>query len=147
MNANELADELKEISLIADNHTKIVLDIAETMLRQQQAEIEALNQRIERMIENASHHEAMAHAGGFDAGVESVTMLRQQQAEIGFYKQDVDKYKQKVASQQAEIEALKKEKWLTEIDAKQQALKQVIDMLVLHHDGLACTSYPISKEN
>jgi hypothetical protein len=42
MNANELADELKEISLIADNHTKIVLGIAETMLRQQQAEIEAL---------------------------------------------------------------------------------------------------------
>jgi hypothetical protein len=36
MNANELADELKEISLIADNHTKIVLGIAETMLRQQQ---------------------------------------------------------------------------------------------------------------
>jgi hypothetical protein len=49
--------------------------------------------------------------------------------------------------QQAEIEALKKEKWLTEIDAKQQALKQVIDMLVLHHDTLACSSYPMSKEN
>ena len=42
MNANELADELKELSLIADNHTKIVLGIAETMLRQQQAEIENL---------------------------------------------------------------------------------------------------------
>ena len=42
MNANELADELKELSLIADNHTKIVLGIAETMLRQQQAEIEKL---------------------------------------------------------------------------------------------------------
>ena len=42
MNANELADELKELSLIADNHTKIVLGIAETMLRQQQAEIEVL---------------------------------------------------------------------------------------------------------
>ena len=49
--------------------------------------------------------------------------------------------------QQAEIEALKKEKWLTEIDAKQQTLKQVIDMLTIHHDTLACTSYPISKEN
>jgi hypothetical protein len=46
MNANELADELKEISLIADNHTKIVLGIAETMLRQQQAEIEALKAKI-----------------------------------------------------------------------------------------------------
>ena len=43
MNANELADELKEIALISDNHTKIVLGIAETMLRQQQAEIEAMN--------------------------------------------------------------------------------------------------------
>ena len=42
MNANELADELKELSLIADNHTKIVLGIAETMLRQQQAEIDNL---------------------------------------------------------------------------------------------------------
>ena len=47
--------------------------------------------------------------------------------------------------QQAEIEALKKEKWLTKIDAKQQALKQIIDMLVLQHDTLACTSYPIRK--
>jgi DNA phosphorothioation-dependent restriction protein DptG len=37
---------------------------------------------------------------------EIATMLRQQQAEIGFYKQDADKYKQKCASQQAEIEAL-----------------------------------------
>jgi len=52
-----------------------------------------------------------------------------------------------IHQQQAEIEALKKEKWLTEIDAKQQALKQVIDMLVLHHDTLACSSYPMSKEN
>jgi hypothetical protein len=47
--------------------------------------------------------------------------------------------------QQAEIEALKKEKWLTEIDAKQQALKKIIDWLVIEHDTLACTSYPIRK--
>jgi len=47
--------------------------------------------------------------------------------------------------QQAEIEALKKEKWLTEIDAKQQALKKIIDWLILEHDTLACTSYPIRK--
>jgi hypothetical protein len=47
--------------------------------------------------------------------------------------------------QQAEIEELKKEKWLTEIDCKQQALKQIIDMLTIHHDTLACTSYPIKK--
>ena len=39
MNANELVDELKEIALIADNHTKIVLGIAETMLRQQQKKL------------------------------------------------------------------------------------------------------------
>ena len=55
MNANELADELKEIALISDNHTKIVLGIAETMLRQQQAEIEALKKNLDialMMIDN-----------------------------------------------------------------------------------------------
>ncbi len=52
MNANELADELKEISLIADNHTKIVLGIAETMLRQQQAEIESLKSVVYWLKEN-----------------------------------------------------------------------------------------------
>jgi hypothetical protein len=44
-----------------------------------------------------------------------------------------------------EIEALKKEKWLNEIDAKQQALKNIIDWLTMEHDTLACTSYPIRK--
>ena len=39
--------------------------------------------------------------------------------------------------QQAEIEALKKEKWLTEIDYKQQVLKQLIDWLILEQDTLA----------
>ena len=39
---------------------------------------------------------------------EIATMLRQQQSEIGFYKQDADRYKLKCASQQVEIEALKK---------------------------------------
>jgi len=39
---------------------------------------------------------------------QAATMLRQQQAEIGFYKQDADRYKLKCASQQVEIEALKK---------------------------------------
>lgn len=52
-----------------------------------------------------------------------------------------------MSQQQAEIEALKKEKWLTEIDCKQQALKQLIDMLTIHHDTMACSSYPMSKEN
>ena len=38
------------------------------MLRNQQALIENLNGRIERMIEKQSHYESMAHAGGFEAG-------------------------------------------------------------------------------
>ena len=66
MNANELADLLE-----VDSWYKLVTreEIA-TMLRQQQAEIENLNRRIERMIEKQSHYEAMAHAGGFEAGRE-----------------------------------------------------------------------------
>jgi len=69
MNANELADELEKC--IRDGSTDLVcVDQAATMLRQQQAEIEALNQRIERMIENQSHHEGIAHAGGFEQGHE-----------------------------------------------------------------------------
>ena len=66
MNANELANLLE-----VDSWYKLVTreEIA-TMLRQQQAEIEALNQRIERMIEKQSHYESMAHAGGFEAGRE-----------------------------------------------------------------------------
>ena len=51
----------------------------EAKLRQQQAEIEALNQRIERMIENASHHEGIAHAGGFEQGYEAGRQLGMQQ--------------------------------------------------------------------
>jgi hypothetical protein len=39
-------------------------------LEQRAADLEA---RIERMVEKQSHYEAMAHAGGFEAGVESVT--------------------------------------------------------------------------
>ena len=65
MNANELANKLK---LFWHTENDSLFDEAATMLRQQQAEIEALNQRIERMIENASHHEGIAHAGGFEAG-------------------------------------------------------------------------------
>ena len=71
MNANELADYLDSnvgASVDSDNE---YIDKAATMLRQQQAEIEALNQRIERMIENASHHEGIAHAGGFETGYQA----------------------------------------------------------------------------
>ena len=56
MNANELADELKEIALISDNHTKIVLGIAETMLRQQQAE---LDRAVELYTDKAIENEAL----------------------------------------------------------------------------------------
>ena len=68
MNANELADEL-ENDYWDSRANKIMLESAK-MLRQQQALIENLNGRIERMIEKQSHYEAMAHAGGFEAGRE-----------------------------------------------------------------------------
>ena len=79
MNANELADYL-------DNNVEAMLmseqpyiDQAATMLRQQQAEIEALEARIERMIEDRSHHEGIAHAGGFEQGHEAGRKLGMQQ--------------------------------------------------------------------
>jgi len=59
--------------------------------------------------------------------------------------EQMGEFESKIRQQQVEIEALKKEKWLTEIDAKQQALKNIIDWLILEHDTLACTSYPIRK--
>ena len=104
MNALELADAL---DWVCENHLVGIGDTdfkaTATMLRQQQAEIEALKKRcldeifnrtyadrsaevmcdywelaqaevdglkvrIERMIEKQSHYEAMAHAGGFEAG-------------------------------------------------------------------------------
>jgi hypothetical protein len=69
MNANELADEL-ENDYWDSRANKIMLESAK-MLRQQQALIENLNGRIERMIENQSHHEGIAHAGGFEQGYEA----------------------------------------------------------------------------
>jgi hypothetical protein len=65
MNANELADFV-EISKPDDKTHQTIA----TMLRNQQALIENLNGRIERMIEKQSHYESMAHAGGFEAGRE-----------------------------------------------------------------------------
>ena len=77
MNANELADELNKNAKEErqdfwsdESGWCDVLEKAATMLRQQQAEIDILNGRIERMIEKQSHYEAMAHAGGFEAGRE-----------------------------------------------------------------------------
>ena len=74
MNANELADDLN-----GGDVSYITMDKAATMLRQQQAEIEALKERIERMIENASHHEGIAHAGGFEQGYEAGRKMGMQQ--------------------------------------------------------------------
>ena len=68
MNANELADVL-ENDYWDSRANKVMLEGAK-MLRNQQGLIENLNGRIERMIENASHHEGIAHAGGFEAGRE-----------------------------------------------------------------------------
>jgi hypothetical protein len=74
MNANELADKCGLMIEDYDFGLEVI-----SMLRQQQAEIEALNQRIERMIENASHHEGIAHAGGFEAGHKAGHKLGMQQ--------------------------------------------------------------------
>ena len=71
MNANELAVYLEDIT---DSETSPYRQAA-TMLRNQQALIENLNGRIERMIEKQSHYEAMAHAGGFEAGREQERAL------------------------------------------------------------------------
>jgi predicted Zn-dependent protease len=71
MNANELADAL---DWVCENHLTGIGDAdfkaTATMLRNQQALIENLNGRIERMIEKQSHYESMEHAAGFEAGRE-----------------------------------------------------------------------------
>ena len=73
MNANELADDLEYACTVAEPRIEMMkrMKLCATMLRQQQAEIEALNQRVERMIENQSHHEGIAHAGGFESGYQA----------------------------------------------------------------------------
>ena len=77
MNANELADELERPNNWQQENNFTTQ--AATMLRQQQALIENLNGRIERMIENASHHEGIAHAGGFEQGHEAGRQLGMKQ--------------------------------------------------------------------
>jgi hypothetical protein len=78
MNANELADKLMS-SLTMEYDCDEYMEQAATMLRNQQALIENLNGRIERMIENQSHHEGIAHAGGFEQGHEAGRKLGMQQ--------------------------------------------------------------------
>jgi len=67
MNANEMADLmiLFDSGRIYEHAEEIA-----TMLRQQHVQIEALERSIEALIEKQSHYEAMAHAGGFEAGRE-----------------------------------------------------------------------------
>ena len=48
----------------ADRSAEVMCDYWELA----QAEVDGLKVRIERMIEKQSHYEAMAHAGGFEAG-------------------------------------------------------------------------------
>lgn len=57
MNANELADELKEVSKHSEPHTQIVLGITESFLRQQQAEIEVLKSFYEDRLEAGKKRE------------------------------------------------------------------------------------------
>jgi hypothetical protein len=74
MNANEFADELEKAPTLwfkDDIAGKWIVE----KLRQQQEQIDKLTAivalrelKIERMIEDRSKYEAMAHAGGFEAG-------------------------------------------------------------------------------
>jgi hypothetical protein len=68
MNANKIAEELENISWVQGDGTVKPFQHYADFVRNQQALIENLNGRIERMIEKQSHYEAMAHAGGFEAG-------------------------------------------------------------------------------
>jgi hypothetical protein len=77
MNANELAIELEHY-LKGEEYDRLVWEIPD-LLRKQQALIKNLNGRIERMIENQSHHEGIAHAGGFEQGHEAGRKLGMQQ--------------------------------------------------------------------
>ena len=92
MNENELAEIIQHL----ENARYMGASKAATMLRQQQAEIEVLNQRIERMIENASHHEGIAHAGGFEQGHEIGRQLgmKQERAlwELAASTQEIEKW-------------------------------------------------------
>jgi hypothetical protein len=90
MNANELADVL-ENDYWDSRANKVMLEGAK-MLRQQQALIENLNGRIERMIEKQSHYEAMAHAGGFETGRElGMKQERERNNEpVAWFEQDPD---------------------------------------------------------
>ena len=68
MNALELADELREVSKHSEPHTKIVLGIAESLLRQQQAEIEKLRSWVEMLVE-VPFFDAIDHYRGIPVAI------------------------------------------------------------------------------
>ena len=74
MNVNKLADDLERASSDMEYNIHVsdwaLLFESAVVLRQQHVQIEALERSIEALIEKQSHHEAMAHAGGFEAGRE-----------------------------------------------------------------------------
>ena len=94
MNANEIADGLAQMYIEKDVNGLFNKRI-QNMLRQQQALIENLNGRIERMIEKQSHYEAMAHAGGYETGYEAGRKMGMQQEralwELAASKQEIEK--------------------------------------------------------
>jgi hypothetical protein len=87
MNANELAVYLEDIT---DSETSPYRQAA-TMLRNQQALIENLNGRIERMIEKQSHYESMEHAAGFEAGRELGMKQKRALWELAAFTQEQEK--------------------------------------------------------
>jgi len=93
MNANELADDIENGMFTDTNYNK---KKAANFVRQQQAEIETLKARIEFMVENASHHEGIAHAGGFEQGHEIGRQLgmKQERAlwELAASTQEIEKW-------------------------------------------------------
>ena len=84
MNANKLADEVEmwgEDLLALNMRGGIPVIEGAKMLRQQQAEIEELKtcliveqEHNERMVEDRSKYEALAHVGGVEAGKELAVM-------------------------------------------------------------------------
>jgi len=86
MNANELAEIIQHL----ENARYTGASKAATMLRQQQEQIDKLTAivalrelKIERMVEDRSKYEAMAHVGGVEAGKKLA------QAEIDLLKADM----------------------------------------------------------
>ena len=80
MNANELADELKYITKVLNMNTDVdtkPLVEAATLLRQQQAEKEALEQRVDEVKDTNGTLVDLVQLQR-----EEIDMLRQQQAEI-----------------------------------------------------------------